>query len=135
MPAKSHSKLPNKKAVLKGTFLIKQKFFSQLTSDSTELGLTGSNMSINIRLGSTRRLEASKTPTITACMSEEYLHKPVSCDALAIPSSSKILSDRPATAGYSLSSRLVLSGYYFSCFKRSLFNDLMVDSVSHAIAY
>lgn len=77
--------LSKKKSVAKGT-------------NSQDLGLKGSNMQINIRLGSNRVYETGK-PLISACKSEDCLQASLRRETLT---TRKILSDRPATAGYGL---------------------------------
>lgn len=76
-------------------------FLNLRAPETRDLGLKGSNMQINIRLGSDRSSgEASKrTLGISECKSEDCLPTTFRSE----PSTTrKIFSDRPATAAYGM---------------------------------
>jgi len=104
MLPKHRNKFSSKKSAAKNEVKSSSSRFS--ANGPQDFGLTGSNMNINIRLGSNRALEKNKQPSmLTACKSEDCLNKPIdnSDGATATATARMIMSDRPATAGYSLS--------------------------------
>ena len=103
MPQKFRCKTENNGALAKRPSVPKASSNLHLTTDSQDLGLKGSNMQINIRLGSNNRAyeTTGKPLAISSCFkSEDCLHASLRRETLT---TRKILSDRPATAGYGLS--------------------------------
>lgn len=100
MPLKLRCKTENNGALAKKPNVSKVPSHLHLT-ESQEFGLKGSNMQINIRLGSNRTYETTGKPlAISSFKSEDCLHTSLRRETLT---TRKILSDRPATAGFGLS--------------------------------
>lgn len=100
MPLKFRCKAENNGVLLKKKSTSKVPSQLHLTTANQELGLKGSNMQINIRLGSSRSYDTGKPLTISGCKSEDCLHASLRRETLG--STRKIVTDRPATAGHGL---------------------------------
>lgn len=91
-----------------------------------DFGLKGSNMQINIRLGSNRVYETGKPLAMSSCKSEDCLQTSLRRETLT---TRKILSDRPATAGYGLAKQSY--SFLFSFYSSLNFNQTFFCFLLH----